>query len=117
MPGIYIQVDLIDMRTCRDRDYQWIGHYKDHFSKFSIIWPQKNKCAKETIECIERFVFAYLGVPKLLQSDNGKEFNNHVSENPNYCMCMELRILYLHAYICDCLRENRLSLHQEVIVN
>ena len=54
--------------------------YKDHFSKFSIIWPQKKKCAEETIECLERFVFAYLGVPKLLQSDNGKEFNNHVSD-------------------------------------
>lgn len=74
-----LQVDLVDMRSCSDKNYQWIGHYKDHFSKFSIIWPQKKKCAAETIECLERFVFAYLGVPKLLQSDNGKEFNNHVS--------------------------------------
>lgn len=74
-----LQVDLVDMRSCSDRGYRWIGHYKDHFSKFSIIWPQKKKCAAETIECLERFVFAYLGVPKLLQSDNGKEFNNHVS--------------------------------------
>jgi len=73
------QVDLVDMRSCSDADYNWIGHYKDHFSKFSIIWPQKKKSATETIQCLETFVFAYLGVPKLLQSDNGKEFNNRVS--------------------------------------
>lgn len=73
------KVDLIDMRSCSDHGYSWIGHYKDHFSKFSIIWTQKRKCATETIGCMERFVFAYLGVPKLLQSDNGKEFNNEVS--------------------------------------
>ena len=69
----------MDMRSCSDAGYNWIGHYKDHFSKFSIIWPQRKKSAAETIQCLERYVFAYLGVPKLLQSDNGKEFNNSVS--------------------------------------
>ena len=66
------------MSSCTDANYNWIGHYKDHFSRFSIIWAQKRKCAVETVKCIERFVFSYLGVPKLLQSDNGKEFNNKV---------------------------------------
>ena len=73
------KVDLIDMRSCSDHGYSWIGRYIDHFSKFSIIWAQKLKCATETNGCIERFVFAYLGVPKLLKSDNGKEFNNEIS--------------------------------------
>ena len=87
------------MRTCRDGDYQWLGHYKDHFSKFSIIWPQKNKCAKETIDCIEKFVFAYLGVPKPLQSDNGKEFNNHVSISIAFqCSCVYLLCEYRYRY-------------------
>jgi len=48
-----LKVDLIDMRSCTDQGYNWIGHYKDHFSKFSIIWSQKKKCATETIGCME----------------------------------------------------------------
>ena len=72
------QIDLIDMSSIPDGDNRWIGHYKDHFSKYSILWAQNKKCAKETVENIERFVFAYLGVPRILQSDNGREFNNEV---------------------------------------
>ena len=66
------------MRSCPDGEYKWIGHYKDHFSKFSIIWAQKRKCAYETIKNVERFVFSFFGAPKIMQSDNGKEFNNTV---------------------------------------
>ena len=68
-----------------------IGHYKDHFSKFSIIWLQKKKSATETIQCLERFVFAYLGVPKLLQCDNGKEFNNKVSHIYMHVQCSYIK--------------------------
>ena len=67
------------MRSCPDGEYKWIGHYKDHFSKFSIIWVQIQKCAYETITNMERFVFAFFGAPKIMQSDNGKEFNNQVA--------------------------------------
>ena len=69
------------MSSCKDGQYNWIGHYKDHYSRFSIIWPQKHKCAEETVQCIKKiewFAFAFLGVPRLLQSDNGREFNNKV---------------------------------------
>ena len=54
------------MKNCKDGDHHYIGHYKDHFSKFSILWTQKRKCAQETITCIERFVVAFLGGPKIL---------------------------------------------------
>ena len=67
------------MRSCEDASYHWIGDYKDHFSKFSILWAQQKKCAQETVSCIERFVLAFLGLPRILQSDNGKEFDNKVS--------------------------------------
>ena len=86
------------MSSCTDGNYNWIGHYKDHFSRFSIIWAQKRKCAAETVKCIERFVFSYLGVPKLLQSDNGKEFNNKVyacSLNLQLCNISFLHFSYL----------------------
>lgn len=100
-----LQVDLIDMRSCSDKNYNWIGHYKDHFSKYSIIWPQKKKCATETIESLERYVFAYLGVPKLLQSDNGKEFNNHVSNLHIRQLYYMLEFLMLSMMLCQSLSQ------------
>lgn len=66
------------MSSVPDGGNRWIGHYKDHFSKYSIIWAQYSKRADETVANMERFVFAYLGVPKILQSDNGREFDNQV---------------------------------------
>ena len=47
-------------------------------SKHSILWVQSRKSADETVEKMERFVFSYLGVPKILQSGNGREFDNQV---------------------------------------
>ncbi|XP_065909687.1 uncharacterized protein [Dysidea avara] len=68
------------MSSIPDSNNRWIGHYKDHFSKFSILWAQSRKCAAETVLCLQRYVFAYLGVPKILQSDHGREFNNELFE-------------------------------------
>lgn len=67
------------MSSIPDGGNRWIGHYRDHFSKYSILWVQKRKSADETVENMERFVFSYLGVPKILQSDNGREFDNQVA--------------------------------------
>ena len=52
----------------------WIGHYKDHFGRFSIISAQKQVCS-ESMKCIEQFDFPFLGVPNLPQLYNRKEFN------------------------------------------
>jgi len=46
---------------------------------FYIMGSKKRKCAQESINCIEHYLFAYLGVPKILQSDNGREFDNEVT--------------------------------------
>ena len=66
------------MSSVPDNGKRWIGHYRDHFSKYSILWVQQRKSADETIENMERFVFSYLGVPRILQSDNGRKFDNQV---------------------------------------
>ena len=52
--------------------YKWIGHVVDHFSKYHIMWHQKRKTSEEVVENLRKYVFAYFGLPKLLQSDNGK---------------------------------------------
>lgn len=68
-----VQMDLIDMRSIQDGEFQWILHTKDHFSKFSWAYPL---CSKEAQPVAEKLLqqFYSFGVPKILQSDNGKEF-------------------------------------------
>jgi transposase InsO family protein len=71
------QMDLIDMQCMPDDGYKWIMVYQDHFSKFIMLRPLR---AKEAIEVARGLisVFSVLGVPLILQSDNGKEFRNKV---------------------------------------
>ena len=46
---------------------------RDHFSKFSWAYPLKSKRALEVANNLVT-TFHLFGVPKILQSDNGKEF-------------------------------------------
>lgn len=72
-----VQIDLIDFRSRPDGDYKWILHARDHFSKFSWAYPLKTKCANEVAECLGE-QFCVFGPPRILQSDNGREFTAHV---------------------------------------
>ena len=68
-----VQADLIDMRTKPDGVYVWILHLKDHFSKFSMLYALKSKRSSEITYYISLFV-RHLGIPGILQCDNGREF-------------------------------------------
>ena len=68
-----VQADLIDMRIKPDGEHVWILHLKDHFSKFSMIYALTNKRASEIIYYISLFTRP-LGIPGILQCDNGREF-------------------------------------------
>nr|XP_045594394.1 KRAB-A domain-containing protein 2-like [Procambarus clarkii] len=71
-----IQVDLIDMRNSPDGNYNYICHVVDHFSKYHILFPLKSKTPREVALMLEERVLAYVGLPRIFQSDNGKEFVN-----------------------------------------
>lgn len=74
------QVDLIDYQSASDKDYKWVFHYQDHLTKFSILRPLKTKTAAEVAYNLLD-VFLLIGAPKILQSDNGREFTaNIISE-------------------------------------
>ncbi|XP_071056140.1 KRAB-A domain-containing protein 2-like [Onthophagus taurus] len=67
------QVDLIDLQSTPDRNYKWLLHYQDHGTKFSFLRPLTSKRAAEVaIELLK--IFLEVGCPKILQSDNGREF-------------------------------------------
>ena len=66
------QMDLIDMRHSGG-EYNYIFHYQDHFTKFSILKRLRSKRAEEVADRLFE-IFTTFGAPKILQSDNGNEF-------------------------------------------
>ena len=47
-----VQADLIDMRHQPDGQYKWICHFRDHYSKFSMLFPMKGKQAQQVADCV-----------------------------------------------------------------
>ena len=72
------QIDLIDIRHRPDGTFKWIGHYMDHWAKFHVLFPQMRKSAAEVALNLQNQVFAVLGIPRILHSDNGREFVNEI---------------------------------------
>ena len=68
-----VQIDLIDMRHEPSGQFKWILHIKDHFSKYTQLYPLKSKHAEPIAEAFALFIAAFLP-PKIVQADNGKEF-------------------------------------------
>ena len=68
------QIDLKKMPM--QNGYNYILNIVDCFSRFAFGCAVKTKCAKEISESLLKFIYLY-GAPRILQSDNGKEFNNY----------------------------------------
>ena len=66
------------MRHRPDGVYKWIGHYMDHWSKFHVLFLLSRKSAPEVGLNLQNRIFAYLGTPYILHSDNGREFVNEI---------------------------------------
>ena len=79
-----VQVNLIDITSTPDGSYIWICHIEDHFSKFHMLFPIKNKEAATVARCIHHWI-AVLGIFDILQNDNGREFQG---------ICLELMAKY-----------------------
>ena len=69
------------MRHRPDGPYKWIGHYMDHWAKMHFLFPLTRKSGAEVALNLHNHVFACIGVPKILHSDNGREFVNQVVES------------------------------------
>ena len=71
-----MQADLIDMQDDPDGDYNWILNMQDHFSKFVHLRPIKAKTAVDVATGILDVFLTTNGAPRVLQCDNGREFDN-----------------------------------------
>ena len=68
------------MRHLLHDGYKWILHIVDHWSKFTFAFPLAQKSAKEVNCALEKWVFPFIGLPSIIQSDNGREFVNKLIE-------------------------------------
>ncbi|CAC5416750.1 unnamed protein product [Mytilus coruscus] len=67
------QMDLKKMPPCKG--YNYICNIVDCYSRFAFGGHLKQKTAKEVSELLLKFIYIF-GRPRILQTDNGKEFNN-----------------------------------------
>ena len=63
-----------DMRHSPYGDFNYIGHFEDHMTKFHILFPIRDKSVNEGTTIIEERVLAYVGTPHIFHSDNSREF-------------------------------------------
>jgi len=75
----HVEIDLIDFRkiacnTCT-KPHQWVLHVIDHYSKYSWLYALHSKCTEEVIEALQQQFYLF-GFPRVLHSDNGREFKN-----------------------------------------
>jgi hypothetical protein len=61
------------MRHEPSGQFKRILHIKEHFSKYTQLYPLKSKHAEPVAASVAQFVAAFLP-PKIMQSDNGKKF-------------------------------------------
>ncbi|XP_031334186.1 KRAB-A domain-containing protein 2-like [Photinus pyralis] len=71
------QVDLIDFQSMPDSKFKWIMNYQDHSTKFIFLRALESKRAEEVAKELLS-IFLLIGAPKILQSDNGREFVNRI---------------------------------------
>ena len=70
-------MDLIDFRGLPDKNFKYILHIKDHFTRFSWAYPLSSK--RTNVVALKLFeLFTEIGPPTILQSDNGGEFTSEV---------------------------------------
>jgi hypothetical protein len=71
-----IQADIVDLSNISgyNQDHRYLLNVVDHFSKFAWSFPLKEKSADQVLLCLNPLLKEHL--PKILQTDNGKEFVN-----------------------------------------
>jgi hypothetical protein len=68
-----VQINLINMQHEPSCQFKWILYIKDHFLKYTQLYPLKSKHAEPIAEAFALFIAAFSPL-KIMQADNGKEF-------------------------------------------
>ncbi len=63
------------MTKSPDGQFQYIGHFLDHYTKYNVLFPMKIKDAKYVAQKLCRHVFAHFGLPRILYNADRKYLN------------------------------------------
>ncbi|CAG8510634.1 22317_t:CDS:2 [Gigaspora margarita] len=72
-----VQVDIVSIKKYPDREYRYIAHLRDHFTRYSWTCQLRTKETAEVAAFLFS-VFTVFGPPYILQSDNGREFTAQI---------------------------------------
>lgn len=89
----HVQADLVDMQAQECQEFRFFLVYQDHCTKFCQIRSLKRKTAQETASNILD-MFLTFGPPKKLQTDNGREFKNHLLQE----VCKSFGVHMVHGH-------------------
>jgi hypothetical protein len=71
-----VQIDLIDWQSVSDSgEFKHILTYIDHFTGFTQLRALPNRSMVTVVDTI-RDIFYVLDAPRMIQTDNGREFKN-----------------------------------------
>ena len=68
-------IDVVYLSNFISTKHRYLITMVDHFSKYDCVKIAKDKTTNTILRTLKQF-FAYHRSPKILQSDNGKEFIN-----------------------------------------
>ncbi len=74
-----VQIDLFDYSNKPDKNFKYILHIKNQFSKYTALYVCRDKTAAVVREHFAHLM-GHFGVPKIVQSDNGGEFKSVLKE-------------------------------------
>lgn len=86
-----LEIDLMDFRNCPckcSEPHTWAINIIDHHTKYVYVSPLINKTADEVLRVFKMYCHTY-GFPRMILTDNGKEFKNQKMEN--FCKENEIK--------------------------
>ena len=75
MGGSSLQIDIIDKTDEPDGPFTCIGHFMDHCSRISVLFPLKTGALEHLVPMLKERVLAYFGLPSILHTDNCPDLN------------------------------------------
>ena len=92
-PMDWIQVDLVVLKSPRNKSHcQYILTAICTLTGFFMMQPLSRKTGPDVIKALGK-IFCIGGVPKIIQSDNGREFNNEVVQTHSKWLNIEWRFV------------------------